>query len=427
MKNSTLKIILLVAWLLSGLICFCQAAPTGSPNTMRSYTYTQAMSNADNIQLYNAMRLIYEAVSGGTVTPWGITGNTLGSNAKILGSLDNRSLRIVTNSIERAKFDTLGRFIFRNPTAGKLTIRDWNVLNTYIALYAQSSVNTNSNVALVMDSTLTVLNSYTDLVLRSRGQTMITLNSYDNTTQPVYGFAGFTFTGINSSEKQSWNVPGDNIQFTAGNQTRCRGRYFQGATYSATTATTYSWTSNFDIDAPTNGSLFTATNRWAIKSNGNSVVTGLFCIGQPTMTPTAQIHIGALGLTTASKAPLKLATPGSSLMATPEAGAFEVDANGDAYYTPVASRYKLATVLTNTATLDFANTLAATSSDLTITVTGAAVGDAVFLGAPASPNINSCLTSFVSAANTVTVRFNNYSAAAIDPASATYKVVVNKN
>ena len=83
-------------------------------------------------------------------------------------------------------------------------------------------------------------------------------------------------------------------------------------------------------------------------------------------------------------------------------------------------------VISATAILDFPSTAAQTSSDLTIGVTGAAVGDAVFLGLPATPDANSCFTAWVSAVNVVTVRFNNYSAGAIDPASATYRAVVMK-
>jgi hypothetical protein len=80
------------------------------------------------------------------------------------------------------------------------------------------------------------------------------------------------------------------------------------------------------------------------------------------------------------------------------------------------------------ATLDFGNTAAQTSADLTITVTGAADGDIVIVGpVNASTNANTCFTAWVSAANTVTVRFNNYSAGAVDPASGTFRVYVIKN
>lgn len=84
--------------------------------------------------------------------------------------------------------------------------------------------------------------------------------------------------------------------------------------------------------------------------------------------------------------------------------------------------------LLGSATLDFGSTSAQNSADLTITVTGAADGDIVNLGvANASVNANSSFTAWVSATNTVTVRFNNYSSGSIDPASATFKVFVQKH
>lgn len=81
-----------------------------------------------------------------------------------------------------------------------------------------------------------------------------------------------------------------------------------------------------------------------------------------------------------------------------------------------------------TATLDFPNTAAQTSSDLTVTVTGALDGDEVTLTVPAvSMLASSCYNAWVSAADTVTVRFNNYSAAGQDPASGDFLVVVRRN
>lgn len=83
--------------------------------------------------------------------------------------------------------------------------------------------------------------------------------------------------------------------------------------------------------------------------------------------------------------------------------------------------------LTGSATLNFGNTAAQSSADLTITVTGAEDGDPVVLGVPiAALNANSSYSAFVSAADTITVRFNNYSSGAINPASGVFKVVVFK-
>jgi hypothetical protein len=80
--------------------------------------------------------------------------------------------------------------------------------------------------------------------------------------------------------------------------------------------------------------------------------------------------------------------------------------------------------LTATATLDFPSIAAQTCSELTITVTGAAVGDEVRLGPPAAFEANLSATGIVTAADTVTVRVCNPSAGAINPASATWRATV---
>lgn len=88
---------------------------------------------------------------------------------------------------------------------------------------------------------------------------------------------------------------------------------------------------------------------------------------------------------------------------------------------------QLPQILTASATLDFANTTAGNSTDLTVTVAGAADGDVVSIGVPnATLSAKSCYTAWVSASNTITIRFNNYSSAAINPASGTFKIKVFK-
>ena len=88
---------------------------------------------------------------------------------------------------------------------------------------------------------------------------------------------------------------------------------------------------------------------------------------------------------------------------------------------------KIANEISGSATLDFPSTNNGNESDLTITVTGASEGDVVSLGIPNSVNLNhSCFTAWVSATNTVTVRFNNYGTGALNPVSATFKVKVFK-
>lgn len=137
----------------------------------------------------------------------------------------------------------------------------------------------------------------------------------------------------------------------------------------------------------------------------------------------ARLNLPA-GTATASSAPLKFQS-GTNLT-TPEAGAVEFDGT-NFFGTASTTRYTFAKTLTNTATLDFASTAAQSSSDLTITVTGAALNDAVSVGAPnGSVLSNSSFSAWVSATNTVTVRFNNYSSGAQDPSSGTFRVSVVK-
>lgn len=148
-------------------------------------------------------------------------------------------------------------------------------------------------------------------------------------------------------------------------------------------------------------------------------------VGIGTTSISAVLHLKA-GAATASTAPLKF-TSGTNLT-TAEAGAMEYSSSV-LYFTPSGtSRYQVGMLLTGSATLDFASTNAQNSSDLTITVTGAADGDPVTVGAPNGSTLtNSSFSAWVSATNTVTVRFNNYSSGAQDPASGTFKVTVNKN
>lgn len=74
---------------------------------------------------------------------------------------------------------------------------------------------------------------------------------------------------------------------------------------------------------------------------------------------------------------------------------------------------------------DFPSTNAQSSSDLTFTVTGVSVGQPVLLGVPdGSAPANTNYTAWVSATNTVKIRFNNYSASTVNPAAGDFTIRV---
>jgi lysophospholipase L1-like esterase len=155
---------------------------------------------------------------------------------------------------------------------------------------------------------------------------------------------------------------------------------------------------------------------------GNITSSGLWRLGNGTAS-TAWLSVPA-GTTTVPPFQLTSGTNNT----TPLSGAIEYD--GTEFYATnsTASRTVVGRILKGSATLDFPNTTTGNNSDLTITVTGAADGDVVSLGV-----INALRTvsgtdyrAWVSASNTVTVRFLNTSGGDIDPASSTFKVTVTK-
>jgi hypothetical protein len=180
---------------------------------------------------------------------------------------------------------------------------------------------------------------------------------------------------------------------------------------------------SYYIDGPPTGAVGTFNASMYI--NAGNLIVNAGNIGIGTGVPTARLHLAA-GTAAASTAPLKFVS--GTLLTTPEIGTMNF-VTDDLYFTITTgtARQKLVRCLTGSATLDFPNTAAQTSSDLTISVIGAVLGDAVTVGRSGTIPANATITAFVSAADTVTVRYNNYSAVAQDPASATYNVTVIKN
>jgi hypothetical protein len=91
------------------------------------------------------------------------------------------------------------------------------------------------------------------------------------------------------------------------------------------------------------------------------------------------------------------------------------------------SWHEIPKIIKASATLNFPSTGAHSSSDLTVTVTGAAIRDGVVIQPdPAAIVANSCYTAWVSATNTVTVRYNHYGSGSSDPASNVFDLTIIK-
>lgn len=150
---------------------------------------------------------------------------------------------------------------------------------------------------------------------------------------------------------------------------------------------------------------------------------GNVAIGLGTSAATARLHLPA-GTTTASSGPLKF-TEGVNPTSA-EDGLVNYVAN-NLTFTETTTVHIIPKTLVATATLNFDLT-ALNYQDLTITVTGAADGDVVAIGAP-NGAVVADVTYFgwVSGANTVTVRCSRVGGGgAADPASGTFRATVIK-
>jgi hypothetical protein len=88
----------------------------------------------------------------------------------------------------------------------------------------------------------------------------------------------------------------------------------------------------------------------------------------------------------------------------------------------VGSGTTITKILKGTVAVDLASMNTVTGADLDVTVTGAVVGDLVFMQPPAADMTAGLLVgqAWVAAADTVTVRVYNFSGGTINEASATW-------
>ncbi|RYE25085.1 MAG: hypothetical protein EOP51_05195 [Sphingobacteriales bacterium] len=92
---------------------------------------------------------------------------------------------------------------------------------------------------------------------------------------------------------------------------------------------------------------------------------------------------------------------------------------------PIVKPITTANLISASATLDFPSTVAGTSSELSISLSGAVLGDVVSVGLPATLPATGTFSAYVSAANIVKVRFaNNSTSTAYDPASGLFKITI---
>jgi len=352
---------------------------------------------------------------------WGLLGNSGTSDAtNFLGTTDNQDLVFRRNNVISGVIDSTNQS-FGNGGRTTLGFRTTGTgtNTTAFGFKALQNASGTSNTAVGNLAGATVGSGQNNTMVGQSAMSSLTSGGFNvavgsGTLQSITTFGLNTAIGYAAlqSTQQDFNI---GIGAYAGfNNTNVGNQIFINSLLRA----------NYSADQ-TQSPFYAQQNATV----ANQIVTLNGRIGINTISPSASAGLEVSSTTQGFLQP-RLTTTQMNAISTPATGLSVFNTTDSAVYIrrgTGAGWQQVANEIFATASLNFASTNAQNSSDLTITLTGAVDGDAVSLGVPnAAVNANSCYTAWVSSSGVVTVRFNNYSSGAIDPAQATFKVTIIK-
>ncbi len=378
-----------------------------------------------------------DSVGGGGASGWSLTGNA-SAVTDFLGTTNNRTMRFRTNNVERMTIDSTGKVVIGTSTA----------INTDGAFIHTANNNSKAfSIAQNGAGTFFEVGNSNGNFLKINATGNIGINQttdggYKLDVTGTTRFAGNSLVAnpINANNELKLQISASNrinfLSFANSDNTT------QGSILGTGSALSYgTYLGNqINILGGSGGVALRTNNASNIRFYGTNSDLDLSTVQLQMFSATGNVHFQNGGTYTdvpSARIAVNSTTQGVLFprMTTTQRNAISSPATGlNVYNTTLSTNdvktaaawYQQPNGLSGSGTLDFASTSAFSSTDLTVAITGAAVGDIVMLGTPVQ-DANSTFTAFVSAADTVTIRMNNYSALAINPASGTFKVYVIKN
>lgn len=416
----------------------------------------------DSLYLFGNDTLNLKAAisTNGTGTFWKLGGNATDSNG-IWGTISNSHLLLRTNGITRAKISKTGDWYFGDGTSIDTT---YNFQYKDVRLNFGHNNNPDSRAKFIIGVRTNL--SLTESQIDRQGLVIAPVDIYHAFNAYYDTYLNIVAGGINHRailiEKVGNDIGGANIlcikdrtsvedfnKNTNNINPQAGDRIFtiaglvrtftsptsivrtpkEGATIKAeieSVAGNASAVGTYMTFSTSNGIVNSSKERLRITGRGSLL------LGTPTDIPSSFFTISD---TASGFLPPRLTKTQKQSILSPAIGLvlYQTDSTENMYINKSTGWKRILTdddvplIISGSFILDFANTSAGTATDLTITITGAQEGDVVSLGIPNGSVIsNTCFTAWVSATDTITIRFNNYSSSSANPASGTFKVKILK-
>lgn len=281
-------------------------------------SFTLAAQNQGYQFLYSSLTSVWYITSDDLPSTyldtkyWGFSGNAVASNTVALGTTDARSLRVITNNIERLVIDSsananakLKANFLIDQSAGvntlnpkKVSFAPWTSDNSYLALTLFQNTPDGMNYSFVGDTaTFLIMNHKKSLLFNTGHRRFMSAQSTFTASGSVVVFDAITNTlSTTGANLRHINIGGNTNFYANGGTTALHQSVLISAeTHSTLAGETATITNDVgvEINAPIAAGGLTQTTVWALSCKGNENILNRLSIGSSLLSPLGLLHLSA--------------------------------------------------------------------------------------------------------------------------------------